>query len=77
VVQIKVDDGGMCQAVTEDGVHDADVDVVDPAEAGRVGRGAVVAGRPDGDEGPLRPLRLEDGIDSVAHAAEGPLHGLE
>ncbi len=77
MVQVEVDDGGVRQAVAQDGVHDADVDVVDPAETRRVRRGAVVSRRPDCDERPLGPLRRKDCVDSITHAAECPLDGLQ
>jgi hypothetical protein len=36
VMQVEVDNGSMRQAMTQHGVHDAHVDIVDPAEARRV-----------------------------------------
>ncbi len=77
MVQIKVDDGSMCQAMAENTVHDANMDIVDPAEPGWVRCRAMVSGRPDCDKGSLRSLGSEDGVDSVAYAAQGALKGVQ
>jgi hypothetical protein len=68
-MQIEIDDGSMCQAMTKDSVHNADMHVVDPAEARRVRCGAVVSRRADGHKGPPRPFWSKDRIHSVAYTA--------
>lgn len=76
MVQVKVDDGSVGEAMVEDAMHDANMDIIDPAEARwEIGR-AVMSRRPNGNKGTARPSR-EDGIHALAYSAQGALNGIQ
>jgi hypothetical protein len=71
-MQVKVDNGCMGQAVAEDSMHDANMDVVDPTEPGWIGGRAVMARWSNGNEGAFWPASLiEYGINRLTYTTQG------